>query len=629
MIVLSGQNIEKSFGIETVLNNISLHIDEGERVGLIGNNGSGKTTLMRILAGELTPDGGSVRRGKELRLGYLEQHADFSEDVTLWEAALEVFSETIALEKKIQQLTIAIAESPDASDGLLLEYQQAMDRFEAMEGYQYESKIRGVLRGLGFTDANFDQRVSTFSGGQKSRVLLARLLLAEPHILLLDEPTNHLDLDAVRWLESFLQEYKGTVLVISHDRYFLDAITTRIAFLQEKMTTYDGNYTVFMDKYKKAMEIQAAAYENQAKEIERQKEIIQRFEAYGNKKFIQARSRKRMLEKMEVLDKPQGETQQMKLRITPARDSGKDVLAVDALSMAFGDKTLFENIDLFVERGERIGMIGPNGIGKTTLFKILQGKLQPTHGKFRFGTGVQFGFLEQEQQDLSNDKTVLDEVWDADPKRTVGEIRNILASFLFYGDDIFKEIENLSGGERARVQLCKLMLSGANTLFLDEPTNHLDIESKEALESACLAFTGTLLFISHDRYFLNRIANRILHLHEDGLDSYLGNYDYYLEKSKPEEEFVEEVQNKTAEKKERKKEKENKKRQREIQAQKRNLEKDIQALENRIQEIDQILNDSEIYNHPDQVQTHVKERQSIENQLEEMYLIWMDLAEDS
>lgn len=628
MIVLAAQNIEKSFGVEQVLSDISLHLNEGERVGLIGNNGSGKTTLMRILAGDLEPDGGRVQKAKTSTIGYLQQHAAFTEETTLWDACLSMFAEVLALEELIRTLTHRIS-IENENEELLMEYQKAIDRYEALEGYQYESKIRGVLRGLGFSEEEFTQQVQTFSGGQKSRVLLARLLLENPNILLLDEPTNHLDIDAVQWLENFLQEYKGTVLVISHDRYFLDAITTRIAFLQEQMTSFEGNYTVFMDKYKKAMEIQTAAFENQAKEIKRQEEIIRRFEAYGNKKFIQARARKRMLEKMERIDAPIHENKSMRLRIDPVRESGKDVLAVEGLSMAYGEKCLFDDLNFSVQKGERIGLIGPNGTGKTTLFRILQQKERPLKGDFTFGTGVHLGFLAQEQQDLSQDNTILDEVWDIAPKKTVGEMRNILASFLFYGDDIFKEIENLSGGERARVQLCKLMLSGANTLFLDEPTNHLDIESKEALESACLAFTGTLFFISHDRYFLNRIATRIFHLHDGVMDSYIGNYAYYLEKSKPEVEVEEVVQNKTAEKKEKKKERESRKKSRERQALKREKEKEIRAIEEAIQEIDGELNGQEIYSLPMQLEALVKKRHQLEEQLEIQYEEWMDLAEDS
>jgi|BioPla2DNA2_1021312.scaffolds.fasta_scaffold02885_8 ATP-binding cassette subfamily F protein 3 len=631
MIVLAAQKIGKSFGIQDVLDDISLHLREKERIGLIGNNGSGKTTLMRILAGEIEPDTGTVSKRKGLRIGYLEQHASFESDRTLMQVCLDVFAEVIALGKKVQALAEEVAglAAEDASyEKTLADYQHAMDAFEQKRGYQTDSLIRGVLHGLGFTEEHYERRVSTFSGGQKSRVLLARLLLQEPDVLLMDEPTNHLDLQAVAWLESFLKEYKGTLLVISHDRYFLDAVTTRTAFLDDRIETYEGNYTRFMEKRRQAREVQAKAYANQQKEIKRQEEIIRRYENYGGERYlIQARSRRKMLERMDRVEKPEQDAASMRLALTPKRTSGKDVLDMEGLGMRFGEKKLFAGVDLHIERGERTGIIGPNGVGKTTLFRILRGEVQPTEGGFALGTGVRLGFLDQEQKDLHAGQSVIEEVWDSKPQLTHGEIRNILAAFLFYGDDVFKSVDDLSGGERARVALCKLMLSESNLLLLDEPTNHLDMDSKEALEEACLHYTGTLLFISHDRYFLNRVAGRILEMKPDGLDSYLGNYDYYVEKQR-EADAQETVEvNRTQVQKTKRKDRENRQEEKRKRQEKSHLEEEIRTLEETIIWIDRQLGDSAFYENPNEVRALAEKREETQRRIDALYEAWIGLAD--
>ncbi len=632
MIILAAHNLQKAYGTHTVLDNISLHIQEKERVGLIGDNGSGKTTLMRILAGDLSADGGRVSQKKGIRIGYLQQHAEFDSDQTLWQVCLDVFADTLALGDEVQRLTDKIAHLAveDLSyQDTLTAYQKAMDAYEAADGYSIESRIKGVLHGLGFTAQHYDRKVSTFSGGQKARVLLGRILLLNPDVLLLDEPTNHLDLQAVTWLESFLKEYTGTLLVISHDRYFLDAVTNRTAFLDTKIETYEGNYTIFMEKRKKAREIQAHAYANQQKEIKRQEEIIRRYENYGGERYyIQARSRRKMLEKMERVDRPEDDGPSMKLRLEPKTESGKDVLDMEDIGMAFGENQLFSGINLHLDRGERVGMIGPNGVGKTTLFRILRGEVQPVQGQFAFGTGVRVGFLDQEQRDLHEGHTIMEEIWEVKPQFTHGEIRNLLAAFLFYGDDVFKQVEDLSGGERARVALCKLMLSDSNLLLLDEPTNHLDIDSKEVLENACLHYTGTLFFISHDRYFLNRVAGRILDMQKDGLTSYLGNYDYYVEKKTETQRPPEESINRTRQQKEKKKDRESRQAARQRRVRKQTLEGDIKTLEERLAAIDRDLSDPAVYENPMQIRRMAEERETVEKQIENLYDEWIQLGDE-
>ena len=632
MIILAAQNIQKAFGINTVLDGISLHVKEGEKIGLIGNNGSGKTTLMRILAGADLPDAGTITKAKQLRIGYLQQHATFDGEQTLWDTCLGAFAEVIRTGERVRALTerIAVQAHEDADyEQTLAEYQKQMDAFEKMEGYQMESSIRGVLHGLGFSQDQYEQKVGTFSGGQKSRVLLAVLLLEKPDLLLMDEPTNHLDIRAVEWLEEYLKGFAGTLVVISHDRYFLDAVTNRTAYLGRSLTTYTGNYTAFMEKRKQEMEIQQRAYENQRKEIERQEEIIRRFENYGGERYlIQARSRRKMLEHMDKVAPPDARAKQMQFSLQPARESGKDVLDVENLGMAFDTQPLFSGVTFHVTKGERIGMIGPNGIGKTTLFRILQERIRPTEGQFTVGTGVTFGYLDQELRDLDGDQTILDEIWDARPDLKHGEIRNVLAAFSFYGDDIFKSVGDLSGGEKTRVALCKLMLSKCNTLLLDEPTNHLDIESKEALENACTQYAGTLFFISHDRYFLNRVANRILVLQEDGVTSYLGNYEYYVEKSAPEDVQEEVVINQTQEQKERKRDRATKQRLKQQELRRKEAEDAIREAEAKLAQLDQELADPSVYENRNRVELIVRERQSLSDQLAQMYEDWLELVEE-
>lgn len=632
MEILTAEHITKEFGIVRVLEDLSLRIQEGERIGLIGNNGSGKSTLLRILAGELEADGGSVRTAAGLRIGVLAQQEEPVPEQTVWQSCLSVFEEVRKLGTRIEHLAQQIANASDqkgAPDALLKEYQRSMDAFEEADGYRMESDIKGVLAGLGFGAEHYEQPVEQLSGGQRARVALARLLLQKPDLLLLDEPTNHLDLAAIAWLEATLAVWEGTLLVISHDRYFLDAVTTRTMLLDGALTSYDGNYTVFMEKHKKALADRAHAYENQQKEIRRQEEMIRRFENYGNKRYIiQARSRRRLLAQMERIEAPDAPQRAMRLRLTPSRPSGRDVLDVDELCVAFSQEPLFDGVSFHVDRGERIGIIGPNGVGKTTLFRVFRRHVEPTAGTFRFGTGVRARYLDQGHADLSPEKTILDEVWDAHPTLTHREIRNVLAAFLFYGDDIFKEVEDLSGGEKTRVALCKMMLSDANVLFLDEPTNHLDILSKEALEEACLRYEGTLLFISHDRYFLNRVAQRILAMEKDGVTSYLGNYDYYVMKTAPKAETSENEVSRTAQKKAQKKQRERAGEERKRRARLRSLEEEIALKESALSDIDATLADPALYDSPREVQNLAAQRNEIEDALSILYEEWLEIQEE-
>ena len=563
MIVLSCSNISKSYGTNSVLEDISFTIDSKDKIGLIGLNGSGKTTLFNILAGKDFQDSGYIYVQKDLKIGYLKQHTNMESDLTVFEECLEVFENLIEMEKSIRKLEEEISEiskngNSEKLDALLNEYSILLESFNEKNGYGYKSEIKGVLKGLGFTDEEMNRDSKVLSGGQKARLSLAKLLLERPAILLLDEPTNHLDIDAINWLEGFLKEYIGAVLVISHDRYFLNNVVSKIFHLENKnIKIYNTNYSKYMEQRKKDLEVLKKQYENQQTELKRQEEIIQRFSNYGGSRYIkQAQARQKLLDRMKLLDKPL-EDKKVKINFEPKIKSGRDVLRVENLEKSFGDYKLFENINFNVYRGEKVGLIGPNGIGKTTVFKTILNEISYNSGNINIGHHVHIGYFDQEQSNLNLNNTIIDEIWDNNPKLNHYEIRSILSRFLFIGDDIFKEIEELSGGERGRLQLLKMMLSDANFLLMDEPTNHLDIDSKEVLEDALMEYEGTIFTISHDRYFLNKVCDKILEITEDGIEEYLGNYDYYLEKKNEiviEEE--EEFKTKTQIKLERKKEKE-------------------------------------------------------------------------
>ena len=532
-MLLSCQNISKAFLENKVLQNVSFHIEDNEKAAIVGINGAGKTTLLRILIGEMEADEGIVAFSKDKTFGYLAQNSSVDSSRTIYEELLSVKQELIDLEEKMRACEENMKHSQgQALEDIMKQYTFYTHQFELGNGYAYKSELIGVLKGLGFEEPEFSKPVATLSGGQKTRVALGRLLLQKPDLIILDEPTNHLDMNSIAWLETYLLNYKGAVLIVSHDRYFLDRIAGKIIEIdQTKATVFMGNYTDYAAK-KEILKVAAMhAYENQQREIKHQEEVIAKLRSFNREKSIRrAESREKMLDKIEVIERPTEVRTDMRLKLTPRFTSGNDVLTVSGLSKSFGEKKLFQNIDFEIKRGEHVAIIGDNGTGKTTLLKILNEVVSPDTGFFTLGTNVEIGYYDQEHQVLHGEKTLFDEISDAYPHLTNTEIRNVLAAFLFVGDDVFKLIRDISGGERGRVSLAKLMLSNSNFLILDEPTNHLDMVSKEILENALNNYEGTVLYVSHDRYFINKTATRILDLTAGRFFNYIGNYDYYLEK---------------------------------------------------------------------------------------------------
>lgn len=532
-MILSCNNITKTFGTDAILSDCSFHIEEREKAAIVGPNGAGKSTLLKIIMGRLPADDGTVTISKDKTLGYLAQHQNLSSDGTIYDELLSVKKDIIALEEKIreteQQMKNATGEQLDT---LLDQYTKMNHQFELENGYAYQSEIVGVLKGLGFTEDDFSLPVNTLSGGQKTRVALGKLLLSKPDIILLDEPTNHLDMESIRWLENYLLGYNGSVIIVAHDRYFLDRIVTKIIEIENThVTVFSGNYTAYADKKKILRNMQLKEYLNQQREIKHQQEVITKLKQFNREKSIKrAESREKMLDKLEVVDKPAEINDKMNIELNPSVISGNDVLSVSHLSKAFDDNTLFTNISFDIKRGERVALIGNNGTGKTTILKIINDILPADSGEIKLGSKVTIGYYDQEHHVLDPDKTLFDELQDAYPDLNNTQIRNTLAAFLFTNDDVFKYIRDLSGGERGRVSLAKLMLSNANFLILDEPTNHLDMVSKEILENALNSYTGTVLYVSHDRYFINTTATRIIELVGQTTVNYIGNYDYYIEK---------------------------------------------------------------------------------------------------
>ena len=532
-MILSCSNITKTFGTDTILSDCSFHIEEREKAAIVGPNGAGKSTLLKIIMGRLPADDGTVTISKDKTLGYLAQHQNLSSDGTIYDELLSVKKDIIALEEKIreteQQMKNATGEQLDT---LLDQYTKMNHQFELENGYAYQSEIVGVLKGLGFTEDDFSLPVNTLSGGQKTRVALGKLLLSKPDIILLDEPTNHLDMESIRWLENYLLGYNGSVIIVAHDRYFLDRIVTKIIEIENThVTVFSGNYTAYADKKKILRNMQLKEYLNQQREIKHQQEVITKLKQFNREKSIKrAESREKMLDKLEVVDKPAEINDKMNIELNPSVISGNDVLSVSHLSKAFDDNTLFTDISFDIKRGERVALIGNNGTGKTTILKIINDILPADSGEIKLGSKVTIGYYDQEHHVLDPDKTLFDELQDAYPDLNNTQIRNTLAAFLFTNDDVFKYIRDLSGGERGRVSLAKLMLSNANFLILDEPTNHLDMVSKEILENALNSYTGTVLYVSHDRYFINTTATRIIELVGQTTVNYIGNYDYYIEK---------------------------------------------------------------------------------------------------
>ena len=527
-MILSLNKIAKSYGVDVILENVTFHMEEKEKTAVVGVNGAGKTTLFRILTQETNADSGEIYLKKEATLGYMAQNQQVDSTRTIYEEMLSVFAEILTAENRLREMENEMShlQGKELSDKME-EYAALQHFFEQHDGYGYKSRLRGVLKGLGFAESEFDRPLQQLSGGQKTRVYLGKLLLSRPDLLLLDEPTNHLDIASIEWLEDFLKTYEGAVLIISHDRYFLDKIVTKVVEIENKKSNvYQGNYTQYMQQKVVQREIAQKAYENQQKEIKRQQEVIRTLRQFNREKSIKrAESREKQLEKVERIDRPEALPAQMRLTLTPRIISGSDVLHAEELSKSYGGQRIFQHVNFDVRRGERIAIIGPNGVGKSTLFRMLLGEVSSDSGLMRFGTNVHVGYYDQEQQKLDTSKTIFDEISDTYPMLTAGEIRSMLAAFVFTEDDVFKQVSSLSGGEKGRVSLAKIMLSKANLLMLDEPTNHLDMFSKEVLEDALNRYEGTVIYISHDRYFINKTAQIILELSPNGMTRYEGNYD--------------------------------------------------------------------------------------------------------
>ena len=668
-MILACKNITKSYGTDVILNQVSFHINEREKAAIVGINGAGKSTLLKIIMGELAADEGEVILAKDATIGYLAQHQELSSESTIYDEMLTVKADVIRLEENIRSLERQMKEADgEELTRLLNTYTRLTHEFEHKNGYAYKSEVVGILKGLGFTQEEFIKPITTLSGGQKTRVALGKLLLSTPDLILLDEPTNHLDMESIAWLENFLVNYSGAVVVVAHDRYFLDKVVTKVVELEgSKAVMYEGNYTAFAQKKEAQRETVLRHYFNQQREIKRQEEVIAKLRSFNREKSIKrAESREKMLEKVERIEKPAQVNSRMDIRLEPHVISGNDVLIVKGLSKAFGSNLLFENINFEIKREEKVAIIGNNGTGKTTLLKIINGLEPADSGEIRLGTRVKIGYYDQEHQVLDPKKTIFEEIQDEYPHMNDTAIRNTLAAFLFTNDDVFKLIGSISGGERGRVSLAKLMLSEANLLILDEPTNHLDITSKEILENAIRSYTGTVLYVSHDRYFINRTATRILDLTAHSLVNYIGNYDYYLEKKAD----VERAQlgtgsatagaalSQTADRNVRnlrinqstgsaqgiiwsaakpqtqsegklvwQQQKEEQARIRKHQNDLKKLENEIQSLEARNQEIDELLTREEVFTDPERLMELNKEKQETETRLEQLMEKWEEMAE--
>ncbi len=643
-MILSCQNISKAFVENQVLKNVSFHIEDHEKAAIVGINGAGKTTLLRIIVGEMTPDDGQVVLAKDKTLGYLAQNSTVDTSHTIYEELLSVKADLLRLEEKIRECENNMKHADgDALEDLMKQYTSLTHAFETGGGYLYRSELVGVLKGLGFTEDEFSKPVATLSGGQKTRVALGRLLLQNPDLIILDEPTNHLDMNSIAWLETYLLNYKGAVLIVSHDRYFLDRIAGKVIEIdQSKATTFMGNYSDYAVKKEQLRVAAWNAYMNQQRDIKHQEEVIEKLKSFNREKSIKrAESREKMLDKIEVIEKPSEVRTDMKLTLTPRILSGNDVLTVEHLSKSFDSHKLFTDVNFEIKRGEHVAIIGDNGSGKTTLLKILNGLVPADQGTFRLGSNVEIGYYDQEHHVLHSEKTLFEEISDDYPYLNNTQIRNVLAAFLFTGEDVFKRISDLSGGERGRVSLAKLVLSNANFLILDEPTNHLDIMSKEILEDALNGYEGTILYVSHDRYFINRTAHRILDLTEGQFVSYVGNYDYYLEKHDTVMAAIEasapqntDADNTAAAKAAESEVKLDWKAQKEEQARLRKKENDLKKceekiaeLEARISEIDTEMSDPAIGTQVAKLQELSKEQTSCQEQLEKLYEQWEELAE--
>ena len=638
-MILACHGISKAFEEKIIVDNGSFHIEDHEKAALVGPNGAGKSTILKMIVGEVPTDSGNVILTRGKTLGYLAQHQNMDSSNSIYDEVKSAKAHLIAMEEQLRSIELEMKDLSGSELNSRMEtYHRLTAAFERENGYAYESEITGVLKGLGFQEDEFSRPVATLSGGQKTRVSLGKLLLSKPDILLLDEPTNHLDLNSITWLETYLLNYTGAALIVSHDRYFLNRIVTKVIEIEAgQVMTYLGNYSDFSYKKKQLREARLKEYLNQQQEIKHQEAVIEKLRSFNREKSIKrAESREKMLNKIERIEKPQEINTDIHLTLTPSVVSGNDVLSIEHLSKAFPPQQLFSDVSFEIKRGEHVAIIGDNGTGKTTLLKILNELVDADHGSFTLGTNVHIGYYDQEHHVLHMEKTIFDEISDDYPSLTNTEIRNMLAAFLFTGDDVFKLIGDLSGGERGRVSLAKLMLSEANFLILDEPTNHLDIASKEILEHALNDYTGTLLYVSHDRYFINQTATRILDLVNQKFVNYIGNYDYYLEKkegltaaytsevnasdssssaSAPSENKLSWQEQKEAQAKERK-------RQNDL----RKTEERITALEERDSEIDQLMMKEEIFTNSVKCQELALEKSKIAEELEELYARWEELA---
>lgn len=638
MNILTASNLTKSYPTRDIFENLSFKLEKGDKVGLIGMNGAGKSTLFKIIMGEDKDFSGQIYIPNNIKLGYLKQQLTIDLNISIYDYCMEVFSGLTKIEKDLRKIEKDLTNpnlSEEESLSLLEEHNRLFEKFEEKNGYAIKSELEGTLKAMGFSESEFDKNIEDLSGGQKARVELAYLLLKKPDLILLDEPTNHLDIKAIRFLESFIKNFEGSIIVISHDRYFLDNTVNRIFLLENSsLTSYDGDYTTFMKRRKKDLEVRLHQYKSQQKEIARQEEIIERLKNQGGSKrkrgISQSRSRQKLLDKMEKIDRPEMINNAMKLKFTPRIQSGEDVLRVDKLEKSFDGVEVFKNISFDLYRNERCAIIGENGVGKTTLFRIIMGEEMPSSGKVKMGASVNIGYFDQEQKSLTLTNTIFEEISSTYPMLSNFEIRSYLAKFMFYDTDIDRPISELSGGERARISLLKLMISDCNFILLDEPTNHLDIDSKEILEDAILDYEGTMLIISHDRYFLNKIAVKILDMKTNGMDEYLGNYSYYEDKLREVNESTKksETLSKTKLSKEKKKQQLKKNERRKIKNSIKDIEDSIEEIESRIDELTKMTLEEDFYLDQELVKDTFNEIKNLESEKEELSDKWFDLSLD-
>lgn len=634
-MILACQNISKSFGTDEIIQHASFHIEAYEKAAIVGINGAGKTTLLRIIMGELPADEGEVVLAKEKTIGYLPQNPNVSGNHTIYDEVLSAKKALISMEEKLRDMEGRMHEYQGKElEDFMESYNRLNHEFDMLGGYSYQSEIVGVLKGLGFSEEEFGKHMQELSGGQRTRVCLGKLLVTKPDVILLDEPTNHLDINSIAWLETFLLNYKGAVVIVSHDRYFLDKVVSKVVELDRtKVSVFQGNYSDYATKRAQVREAQLKQYYNQQREIKHQEEVIAKLKSFNREKSIKrAESREKMLDKIERVEKPVEENTDIHLHLEPRIISGNDVLSVEHLAKAYPNQQLFSDISFEIKRGERIALIGDNGTGKTTILKIINDMIEADAGSIKLGANVNIGYYDQEHQVLHNEKNLMEEISDAYPSLTNTEIRNVLAAFLFTGDDVFKQISDLSGGEKGRVSLAKLMLSEANFLIMDEPTNHLDITSKEILEHALNSYTGTVFFVSHDRYFINKTATRILNLTGETIVNYIGNYDYYMEKCREltkvyvtEKDKEEIAEAESSNKLDWKQQKEEQAKLRKIENERKKTEESIECLEARISELEESFSDEEIVTNSVKLQEVHEEYAKCQQELEALYEKWEEL----